>query len=366
MDGDKYPDALKNLIGISKKTRNILLKVIEEFQKKHGVSQSGYIETELIRRFLRQSSFSKRKIREVEGPISVYQMSSDEYPQIFYLFGDNHIKKSDCGDITKFHTWIKDAIVNSPVFIDVYLETPYQYKDYPTLKHEHLVNSYIQDFYKDFKKCFVHFKNLPGYCQTSRFHYTDTRRIAETMKQRWGSTSSYEYIYEAKTRYKISSNVKEVNDYIDFILNSQSFLRKRIKKQFNAIRDDRIRDTIKREFAACLAKYKKGIRHLMVHEPDRFKALKVLWAISDYTICQMDYYLIARCFRSYGKKKGYSRPGYNNIIYAGHRHIKRYIKILQKLDFNLDAKVSPVRGDRLQCLDLSEIKQPLFHQRYKN
>ena len=88
---------------------------------------------------------------------------------------------------------------------------------------------------------------------------------------------------------------------------------------------------------------------------------------------QMDYYLLARCFRTYKKKGGYSRPSYNNIIYCGAYHIETYVFLLDKLGFKIDAKVDQLLGlymykpnslTKMQCLDISKIKQPLFHQRY--
>ena len=290
-------------------------------------------------------------------------MSSDKHPQIFYLFGDNHVKSSDCGRNTKFHTWIKNTIINSPVFIDVYLESPYQYKDYPTVKPEDLANSYIHDFYSDFESCFIHSKDQ-SYCQTSRFHYTDTRRIAKTFEQRMGAGNKYDYIYNASSETEIIRNIKEVNEYIDFIINP-SFIRNRILKQIKAIKDDKIREIILEEYARCLSKNEKGIRHIKRNEPNKFKVKEVLWAVSDYGLCVMDYYLIARCFRSYSRKEGYSRPSYNNIIYAGEAHIKKYVEILQKLGFHIDEKVpSKDKSKEFQCLNISGIKQPLFYQRY--
>ncbi len=89
-----------------------------------------------------------------------------------------------------------------------------------------------------------------------------------------------------------------------------------------------------------------------------------------------DYYLIARCFRSYDKKEGYSRPSYNNIIYVGGYHGRTYLKILRKIGFNVDVSVPKnlesvkdsslkvKRGGTAQCLNISTLQQPLFRQRY--
>nr|QBK85425.1 MAG: hypothetical protein LCMAC101_00120 [Marseillevirus LCMAC101] len=361
---DKDPNFLKNLFGISEETRNILLECIREYQEKHDIDNAGYIESELIRRFLQPSPFLKEKVDIVEGPVSVYQMSSDEYPQIFYMFGDNHVKRSKCGNITRFHTWLKDTTVTSPVFIDVYLETPYIYKDYSSVNPS-LATSYIQEFYVYFKDCFLHSKD-PKYCQTSRFHYIDTRRISETPQQRRGSLYMYRNIYNLKTGEGDKEKVSDTNDYIDFVLNPNTFLRKRVKKQFDAIKDDRIRNIFETDFAACKVKFEKRIKYLKQNDRDYLEVDRILWDVRFYAQCLMDYYVIARCFRSFDKRRGYSRPSYNNIIYVGDSHIAEYFKILGKLGFHIVEKVPAKAKDNIkfQCLNISEIQQPLFYQRY--
>lgn len=361
---DECPYALKELSGISEETKKILLEVIKKYQKNHSKEKSGYIESELIHRFLEPTSFIREKITEIEGPMSVCQMSSDKYPHIFYIFGDYHVKKSNCGDIPKFYAWIKETIVNSPVFIDVYLETPYHYKNYASVKHEDFVRSYMGDFYQDFKNCFLHSKT-ENYCQTSRFHYTDMRRIFKTFELIVETNISYRDIYR-KEPETISYNIRIFNDLVDYMLKPDSIVNMRIRKQFNAIKHNHIKNTLIKEFTVYIKTYKDGIRHLELHESDVFEAEKVIQTLKTYRIHLMDYYLIARCFRSYDKKKGYSRPSYNNIIYAGWVHDDNYFKILKGLGYKTDIFIQdkPFNDKTFQCLDISKLKQPLFHQRY--
>ena len=92
------PNYLKNLKGISEETKKTLLKVIEEFQNKYNSRDSRYVESELIKRFLLPDKFLKTRIKEVTGPISLHRMTHKYYPHIFYLFGDEHIKSSGCGN----------------------------------------------------------------------------------------------------------------------------------------------------------------------------------------------------------------------------------------------------------------------------
>ena len=65
-NGDKYPNALKSLLGISDETKEILLRVIRKYQTNHANTESGYIESELIHRFLLPSPFLRSKIYIVE------------------------------------------------------------------------------------------------------------------------------------------------------------------------------------------------------------------------------------------------------------------------------------------------------------
>ena len=82
----------------------------------------------------------------------------------------------------------------------------------------------------------------------------------------------------------------------------------------------------------------------------------------------MDYYLMARCFRKFERKKDeYYLPPANIIIFAGDAHISNYIEILGKLGFtiNFQKKRTNVNDPNYQCLNISEMKQPMFHQRFK-
>ncbi len=375
----KYPYSLKNLIGISEETKHILLDVIRKYQKNNSNEKSGYIESELIRRFLQPTPFLKKRIDMIEGPFSAYRVyspkSSDHhFPHIFYLFGDFHRKISECGDIPRFHTWIKDTIINSPVFIDVYLETPYKYKKYKSIDDEDLPNCYMQDFYLEFKDCFLHSKTNK-YCQTSRFHYVDIRRLYETHDQQKGNDAADDLRYQRLTDEKeIQQRIVYFNRFIDYLVNPKSIVNRRIKKQFEAIQNEYIKRTLMKCFEDCLKIYEEKLIHLKLDNIGSRAFNSIIDTVGDYEVCLMDYYLIARCFRSYDKKKGYNRPSYNNIIYVGNGHILNYLKIFRKLGFLADevGEAEDVEFDveeiwaaeKKQCLDISNINQPLFNERY--
>ena len=67
-DNVAYPTSLKNFFGISEKTKSTLLKVIEEYQRDHEVDESGYVESELVKRFLEPATFLKKKSMKLVAP----------------------------------------------------------------------------------------------------------------------------------------------------------------------------------------------------------------------------------------------------------------------------------------------------------
>nr|QBK85511.1 MAG: hypothetical protein LCMAC101_00980 [Marseillevirus LCMAC101] len=377
-DYPDYPDSLKSLGGISDRTKDIMLKVIKNYQKGKSKRNAGYVKSELISRFLNPSPFLSNPIKKIEGPISIYQLSSTRNPQIFYLFGDYHDKLNSCGKTPKFYTWIEDTIINSPVFIDVYVEVPYQYKGRGYISGsmmKGIKDCYIRDFTEHFLKCFHHDKKYSP-CQTSRFHYTDLRMLLPVESGFSTLILTYKSLFKNQSKKEISRRIKGVNIYFDFLTYPKSIVHKRITKQIGAIEDPRIKSSIRNMYRKCLADFLKGIEHINPRQ-SKSKITKSLDSAFFYQICLMDFYLISRCFRSYKKKEGYSGPSLNNIIYAGNTHIHNYIKILQILGFDIveSADYLPYDGDRpydndakpnknAQCLNISKIKQPLFHQRY--
>jgi len=157
----------------------------------------------------------------------------------------------------------------------------------------------------------------------------------------------------------------------DLFMNKDSFLFQKINKQISNIENDIIKKNIENSFDECLKDKKIDRLYIkqgtyikeayeLLNDKNRRKKLLI------YSNCLMDYYLIARSFRSYEETYGYSRPSYNNIIYAGNTHVKKYVKILKKLGYDEHFKKSCTNSDdkSFQCLDISKMEQPMFHQRY--
>lgn len=384
-----YPDALKNLKGLSKETTKSLLRVIDKFQRKYNPNDSIWVECELIRRFLNPSSFIEKTIEKVQGPVSVYELSHKKYPQIFYLFGDHHFsKESACPKENMISQYIKDTITNSPVFIDVHIEENYLHSDLITFDYKSMSSGNPVDYRDEivdmFGNCFSRNKEFIPFsknkefisCQTSRFHYSDPRNSFETKSQLIGSIlinslTPGGFLRGGYTQKELLG----ITDYIDFIKNDNSLIHKRIKKQIKNIEDSTIRKIIKELYVKnCVGQ----MAHIQLpgrdsSDEDVEKFIRDVLNNPDikYRNCIVDYYLISRCFRKYDKKKGYSRPSYNNIIYAGNYHIRIYVSILQTLGFTIKYKNINVNKNnkrmrnKYQCIDIGKMKQPMFYQRYK-
>lgn len=371
-EDNEYVNSLKNLSGISDETRKTLIQAIKDYQSKHK-SSSGYVESELIKRFLTGNKFIHQKIKEVSGPVFVYQLSHHTYPQIFYLFGDIHVKTEGCRrSIYHIGKWIKDTIINSPVFIDVYVEKPYEYKNYISEDVGKMEiqdsNDFLDILYIFFDECFG--KKFAKECETSRFHYVDVRYIFETESQYKGGKeflfSLEKGIIIRKDEANRREKIKNLISYFNFLKDENSIVYMRIEKQFENIENLHIKKTLKKEFRKCLNENKKYLDKisLLVEYDDVKIDRNILFGLIEFITCLMDYYLMARCFRKF-KGDGYSRGSYNNIVYTGGSHTVNCVNILLKLGFNIDFS-NHALGEDFQCLNVSKMKQPMFWQRYRN
>jgi hypothetical protein len=382
-----YPSLLKKLQGISLETRELLTEVLKNYQLNSitSSSNSGYVESELIKRFLNPTFFLHKKLKDVSGPTSIHQMSHPKHPQIYYVLSDMHIRTDGCGNM-KYHigNWLEDTIKNSPVFIDVYVEKAYVYKKYPSIggrfdrvaKVIKPTDDYIDIVRSFFSECFRHQK-YETVCKTSRFHYTDMRDIFETETQFEGGHSFLnEYIFKYIEKIELENMsvikrdeiVRKLNNYFEFLRNRNSIVYRRIDKQFKNIKDEKLRNKLRLLFEKDLNYYSNSIRHISPDINGDYQNIEShrMDGILRYVSELMDYYLIARSLRSFKKIKDvYSRPSYNNIIYTGGWHVNNYVNILLNLGFKTEFESYSDRGGNLQCLDISDMEQPMFHQRYK-
>ncbi len=315
-DEKEYTNCLKDLKNISQHTTHLLNNTIQQYQENNDPKKSEYVEYELIRRFLNPSPFLQKKFTQIEGPISVYQMSHQKYPHIFYLYGDEHIKHSTCTNKYNIIDYIQDTIINLPVFIDIYLESAYIYKDKFNINPiDRGIGTYPYDIYMNFISCFkkdkyIKFKqkypdpssdslrrsvqNLKA-CETSRFHYIDVRGTVDFIHQLKG----FELIVNiARRDYKATkSDIFYIKLYIKYIIDINSFMNKRIQKQLDNIFDITLKSGLEKDYNRCLARYVPTLKRLVLASINNLSDYD-LDQLIEYDTCRMDYYLLFRVFRS--------------------------------------------------------------------
>ena len=310
------------------------------------------------------------KFKKIQGPISIRCMCSSEHPQIFYLLGDTHKRNSTCTKEFSVSRWLTSTIISSPVFIDVYLETPYIYENYISIKKGILgtsINNYLQDVNSSFSSCF--FNKNDTVCQTARFHYTDMRSILETEDQKKGRLLFFKILKNIATKKDVK-NLRYINGWLAFLRDPNSIIYTRIEKQIDSIENTKIQKYLRKRYQNCLKSSSRFLNDVNITGVKTIKKARERIPVNEiktYRICLMDYYLMARCFRSYHKIDSYYyRSGYNNIIYTGNLHVKNYTNILEKLGFKTTYKnISKTKKSNYQCIDISLMEQPMFHQRYR-
>jgi len=354
------PNFLKFLGDMSPETLEIIEKVSKE---NFGCENKGVIAI-MIHKFLTGKRFTMPK--NILGPVSLVQMEHPNYPHIFYMFGDIHHKLGKCKNSTAINHFIRNIINNLPVFIDVYLESPYKYKDYRAVDLPS--GSYIYDTTKEFKKKLyeAEFKK----CPTSRYHYTDIRSLFETHKFDKGLVNLYVFDQWPVLN---KEDYKEIFNFFAFFSDEDSIPVKRIIKQFSNIQIYEIREKLSKGFNDCLKRAKLSTEKMKL-DLEPYENLDIplytssiekgLLSILEYMNAVIEYYMLARVFRSYKKGTGkYNWASYNNILYTGRDHTFNMQDILEGLGFSVVIMSAAMVGERYQCLDVSDV-DPMFHQRY--
>lgn len=391
------PDTLRHLHGISELTKQTLAAVCNKYKDQESVQKVICL---LLSRFLNPSMgpsltdpFLQQSWNYLRGPVSVYHLTHPVYPQQYYLFGDTHILESKCPlpatskNTINFEKWILDHLNNSPVFLDIYLETPYRHHG---MFFEVLMDptkTYLGIFHEQFLDCWEMDKDQ---CQfpTGRFHYGDIRAFVN-YQSHTGKISVREgdyllHFYDLMnflnnkkldlyyTLKKCPIFTKKAYDY--FLIKHYLGIDRLVSKQMGNIANKDIKKIFLERYSQC-----KNIYHKIIRQVDVVKVINEARSIDDmksglqlfnlllYMGCGMDFYLLARTFRRFKKRKDeYNLPSYNNIIYAGYAHVDKYVQVLLQLGYDLiyDRK-SRKKGVDFQCVDISEMEQPMFSNRYK-
>ena len=97
-------------------------------------------------------------------------------------------------------------------------------------------------------------------------------------------------------------------------------------------------------------------------KPDRIPKLSTVLVLLNSPI--VDLYTICRIFKKFKNVVDQPEEPANIIIHAGNEHSNNFRYMLGKLGFESIFYTENSRNDR--CLDMSEIKKPLFQTTYRN
>lgn len=338
--------------------------------------------------------------------------TSTKYNKKIYIFGEQHYVDETCTvDKCNILKFITNNIINIPKFIDVFLEMSYITKDYKETYEE-----YKYRYDKKFKKAILDTFKLKFYnCFTKnkckypniRFHYTDIRNA--TIKNHPYFITLDAYIYNIllffsgiitednlisslnilknlltndlykNERINFNNHITSHKKLIEYLL--QIYSQFKLEKQQKYIIYDDVKNILLEYFNDTISKI--NLSHLnltdmlnLINSFGEFIKTKEFnkfdvsikkihqyaktWAY--LTVPLMDIYLFSRLFRNFEKiKYKYSDEPKNIIIYVGDEHADRYRKMLEKLKFNQDFYQTKRNKFNDSCINISNLKQPLFN-----
>ena len=301
-----------------------------------------------------------------------------------YLFSDwTHGLHNACLtlDSIQFHLYMKKLLNNSDKFIDFYCEYGKTSRN--------IDDSYLRRTELEFRECSEGNENrfLTEKCnKNTRIHFTDIRNIENYDNP---LILPFKNINWKWTKPLIKTYVNEIDKYINILSNNEAFIKhvktqislnKMVKKELertdnkmaniiiNSVYNHAYNDMMSRlkPFKSnnynILLEYKNNIlkggfsRKKMMDNPlyDHY-----YYIISSAYVFLMDIYTLARMFKKHDVKNSYDPPYAKNIIvYAGAAHTKFYQRFLYENNFieKYHKEFTPFSS----CLDISDIKQPLF------
>lgn len=350
--------------------------------------------------------FSSKTINHVNRLTDVRSLNyftSEEYNKHIYIFGEHHIKDDTCsikgGVSSNVYDFINKNIKYSDKFIDIFIELPYTSKNYfKNNEYTEIESKYtLEKFEIKYKNCLY----LKEKCQypNIRFHYTDIRSIKflenksfymilseiivylyycikyfnlsdyqKTLLELWKLfNSNYKKERNEFLKCMNSNNLDKVIKYL-----SEIYKHAKIDKQQEKIKDKSINLILMEYLRSTLSNIKfdfigKNIQNIILSLPYENKPNekqfnefnKLLEQCMNLDVPFMDIYLMSRIFRKFKKVKYQnSKEPENIIIYVGNVHAQTYSNILKKLNFKNEFSTNTV--DNNNCIDIAELKQPLF------
>ena len=368
----------------------------------------------------------KKPIAEfIGGPKTLTVHWHPIYKKIIYIFGEWHANNMDCTTFKKdavtvpVEDYLYDLMLSTDVFLDIYIEL-YSYQGGEYL-YEPYVPSRTHELFKKFRKCLQYNTRSDASCQLTRVHYFDIRHnnldLIEMEEHKitilWFKEKIQDYILNEKNKAKCVSSLKsllqkypKISNLLRELLQDDiekvcEFMKKQlaeetyIKKNLDKIKENpELKTQILTFYGNIICKkikklnLKKYILNILNYNEESddvlfvsMNSLKIL--LSRALTCFADVYLLARMFKDFDmsemEKKAYKgatdQPSRANniIIYCGNVHAKNYRRFLESIGFNeidrsgdLTEKIlNPKLNTPKNCLDMSQIKQPLFsYKRY--
>jgi hypothetical protein len=303
----------------------------------------------------------------LEGPMFVKEYYSPKYDKHIYLFADIHIRNSTCESVKNkigIVDFLKKTIVmNHDKVIDFFMELPVSVMDEEVCsdslrsKKGKPTRSYLEEIRNEFSSCCgdkksCEFDNL-------RYHIMDNRQeglIGKLITKIFTTEQSngLQFLNDIRSDFleAIGLDPISLQDWTDMLIPPKT--RKQLVKS-NIQKE--LYETFENQIELSWQAIKSVQRYYKKESPtEQVKNISNL-----FTVPMMDIYILSRMFRTFQRKKNeYSETPKNILVYAGMYHINLYSRFLTKLGFKLLHKAEQKDIMGIQCIHISELKQPFF------
>lgn len=362
------------------------------------------------------SKIYKPIVKYVGGPMYLTRHNGNINNTLYniYLFGEMHAKVTDCPSNSKknntllIENYLEQLIDTTDVFLDIYFEFP----GFHELKYNVSVDRMLHPdlrlgkLFTKFSTCIQTLTRKANICKTSRIHYIDARRLEllGTSDVNWlgifilSNINRQDSFEISNVKNFISSNKKRIQDIFKSLLTnnieeykqfwilqiyqtdlvskelSRSFLKKDI---FNFIKSKVEIEAAKLYNNTTFYNFVSYLYN-NINNVDK-KYLQYLKNFDLFTVpinsLIVDTYTLSRIFKEFNIKNKLLQPvkPQNIIVYAGDAHCDAYRDFfdyigLQKTeesgisydDYINNQKYGLGKNIMKNCLDMSNIKQPIF------
>ena len=340
----------------------------------------------------------------IAGPHSLTLHWSDKFDLTVYIFGENHSTQEDCGKFGDIEDkmWIEDflkqQILNTSAFLDIYVEWPVfldSGQKYYQLYYKPSQNR-LDQIYVKLKKCLVPFTRGNSYCDLVRLHYFDIRKGEHSFLNKNTNELSYlrykfnkciksqkfkgicKIIHADTTLQYILRNLAATDDdtYLQFLEKQLINNPKVIKELDKSFLKLEILDFITTKILHTGQKYKQQFQEcipILLTTSDSKNYTSCFWKVHSATTYLnsiiTDAYTLARIFKRFDITKSKAqnlnsnihqptRP-HNIIIYGGNAHAILYREFLMSIGSVEVAQTSNVVGAK-NCVNLENFPMPFF------